>query len=204
MYLQHMFGLLYSPKSEWDSIKKENYSMVHIYMTHLMFLAAIPPFALFLGTTQFGWSFVGKEYYYLTVEAALPLAIAFYAALLVGVFFMAYTTYWMEKTFGATASLERCLLFTTFLSTPLFLSGLIGLVPILWLDVFVVLAAISYTVYLLYVGVPLFMDISEERGFIFASSILTVGLCALVGMMAAAIVIWGMGFSLSPEVIAAG
>ncbi|MGK0443612.1 MAG: hypothetical protein ACJA1U_000539 [Bermanella sp.] len=195
MYLQHMFGLMYHPKSEWDSIKREDHSLGHIYLTHLLFLAAIPPFALLVGTTQVGWSFVGKEFYYLSFESALPLAGAFYLALLAGMFFIAYTTYWMERTFGAEASLERCLLFTTFTSTPMFLSGIIGLIPILWLDVFVVMAAVSYTVYLLYAGVPIFMNIPEERGFIFASSILTVGLCGLVGMMAATVIIWGMGFA---------
>jgi hypothetical protein len=195
MYLQHMFGLLYHPKSEWDSIKKEQHSLGHIYLTHLLFLAAIPPFALLVGTTQFGWSFVGKEFYFLTMESAIPLALAFYAALLAGMFFMAYTTYWMEKTFGAEASLERCLLFTTFTSTPMFLAGVAGFLPILWLDVFIVMAAVSYTIYLLYAGVPIFMNIPEERGFIFATSILTVGMCALVGMMAATVIIWGMGFA---------
>ena len=199
MYLQHMFGLMYHPKSEWDSIKKENHSLGHIYLTHLLFLAAIPPFALLVGTTQMGWSFVGTEFYYLSFESALPLAGAFYLALLAGMFFMAYTTYWMERTFGAEASLERCLLFTTFTSTPMFLSGLIGLIPILWLDVFVVMAAVSYTVYLLYAGVPVFMNIPEERGFIFASSILTVGLCGLVGMMAVTVIIWGVGFA--PQIL---
>jgi hypothetical protein len=199
MYLQHMFGLMYHPRSEWDSIKKENHSLGHIYLTHLLFLAAIPPFALLVGTTQMGWSFVGKEFYYLSFESALPLAGAFYLALLAGMFFIAYTTYWMERTFGAEASLERCLLFTTFTSTPMFLSGLIGLVPILWLDVFVVMAAVSYTVYLLYAGVPIFMNIPEERGFIFATSILTVGLCGLVGMMATTVIIWGMGFA--PQIL---
>lgn len=195
MYLQHMFGLLYHPKAEWDSIKKENHSLGHIYLTHLLFLAAIPPAALLVGTTQFGWSFTGAKFYFLSFESALPLAGAFYVALLAGMFFMAYTTFWMEKTFGAEASLERCLLFTTFTSTPLFLSGLVGLVPILWLNVMVVLGALSYTIYLLYSGVPIFMNIPEERGFIFSTSILTVGLCALVGMMATTVVIWGMGFA---------
>ncbi len=199
MYLQHMFGLLYHPRAEWDAIKQEKHSLGHIYLTHLLFLAAIPPFALLVGTTQFGWSFVGKEFYYLSMSSAVPLAIGFYVALLAGMFFMAYTTYWMERTFGADASLERCLLFTTFTSTPMFLAGMVGLVPILWLNVFVVMAAVSYTVYLLYTGVPVFMNIPEERGFIFATSILTVGMCALVGMMAATVIIWGMGFA--PQII---
>ncbi len=199
MYLQHMFGLLYHPKSEWDSIKRENHTLGHIYLTHLLFLAAIPPFALLVGTTQFGWSFVGKEFYYLSMESALPLAFGFYGALLVGIFLLGYSVFWMEKTFGAEASLERCLLFTTFMSTPMFLSGLIALVPILWLDVFVVMAAVAYTVYLMYAGVPIFMNIPEERGFIFATSILTVGLCLLVGLMAMTVIAWSMGFA--PQII---
>ena len=123
MYLQHMFGLLYHPKAEWDSIKKENHSLGHIYLTHLLFLAAIPPFALLVGTTQFGWSFTGSQFYFLSMESAIPLAGAFYVALLAGMFFMAYTTFWMEKTFGAEASLERCLLFTTFTSHTAVLIG---------------------------------------------------------------------------------
>jgi len=194
-----MFGLLYHPKSEWDSIKRENHTLGHIYLTHLLFLAAIPPFALLVGTTQVGWSFVGKEFYYLSMESALPLAFGFYGALLVGIFLLAYSVFWMEKTFGAEASLERCLLFTTFMSTPMFLSGLIAIVPILWLDVFVVLAAVTYTVYLMYAGVPIFMNIPEERGFIFATSILTVGLCLLVGLMAMTVIAWSMGFA--PQII---
>jgi hypothetical protein len=48
---------------------------------------------------------------------------------------------------------------------------------------------------LLYVGIPIFMDIPEERGFIFASSILTVGLCSLVGLMAATAILWGSGIA---------
>mgnify|MGYP000187927675 FL=1 len=199
MYLQHMFGLLYHPKSEWDSIKRENHTLGHIYLTHLLFLAAIPPFALLVGTTQFGWSIIGKEFYYLSMESALPLAFGFYGALLVGIFLLAYSVFWMEKTFGAEASLERCLLFTTFMSTPMFLSGLIAIVPILWLDVFVVLGAVAYTIYLMYAGVPIFMSIPEERGFIFATSILTVGLCLLVGLMAMTVIAWSVGFA--PQIV---
>ncbi len=194
MYFEHMFGLMYHPKEEWAEIKKENYSVSHVYFSHLIFLAALPPLALLIGTTQVGWSLSGTSYIKLTMDSAIPIAVAFYFALLVGVWFMAYCVHWMEKTFGADASMERCIVFTVFTSTPMFFAGLAGLLPILWLDFFVVLAAVVYTVYLLYIGVPIFMDIPEERGFIFASSILTVGLCVLVGMMAVTVIMWGMGF----------
>jgi hypothetical protein len=195
MFTTHMFGLLYHPKSEWSFIRKENYSLLQVYLRYAIFLALIPPASLFIGTTQYGWSIAGGDVMKMSVESAALIAVLFYFALLVGVGFVAYCTYWMERTFGADASLERCLIFTIFTSTPMFLSGFIGLLPILWLDVFVVLAAVCYSLYLLYVGIPIFMNIPEERGFIFASSILTVGLCALVGFMAITVILWGMGIA---------
>jgi len=195
MFTTHMFGLLYHPKSEWSFIRKENYSLLQVYLRYAIFLALIPPGSLFIGTTQYGWSIAGGDVIKMSVESAALIAVLFYFALLVGVGFVAYCTYWMERTFGADASLERCLIFTIFTSTPMFLSGFIGLMPILWLDVFVVLAAVCYSLYLLYVGIPIFMNIPEERGFIFASSILTVGLCALVGFMAITVILWGMGIA---------
>ena len=195
MFTTHMFGLLYHPKSEWSFIRKENYSLLQVYLRYAIFLALIPPVSLFIGTTQYGWSIAGGDVMKMSVESAALIAVLFYFALLVGVGFVAYCTFWMERTFGADASLERCLIFTIFTSTPMFLSGFIGLLPILWLDVFVVLAAVCYSLYLLYVGIPIFMNIPEERGFIFASSILTVGLCALVGFMAITVILWGMGIA---------
>lgn len=54
-------------------------------------------------------------------------------------------------------------------------------------------AAIAYTTYLLYQGIPIFMDIPTEEGFLFSSSILAVGLVVLVGMIATAVIFWGLG-----------
>ena len=47
--------------------------------------------------------------------------------------------------------------------------------------------------YLLYVGVPTFMSIDPDEGFLFSSSILAVGLVVLVAIMAFTVVVWGLG-----------
>jgi len=49
-------------------------------------------------------------------------------------------------------------------------------------------------VYLLYSGVPILMNIPEERGFIYASSLVTCGLVLLVGIMASSVILWSYGF----------
>ena len=193
MYLQHLFGLFSHPHAEWEKIKSENYSMSHVYLMHLAFLASIPAVSLYIGMTQVGWSLAGEEYTPLSVERAAALSFAFYGAMLVGIAIMSYATFWMEKTFEVEASFERCLTLISFTATPMFLVGLVALLPLLWLNILVVLGAVSYSLYLLYVGVPIYMGITEGRGFLFSSSILTVALCTLVGCLGLTIMVWSSG-----------
>lgn len=191
MFLQHIFGVLQHPKREWRLIKEEHYSALKCYSSHMIYLAAIPPLAAFIGTTQLGWSLTGGDPVRLTVSSALPMALAFYLCLLIGAGVMAGFIYWMEKTYGSSSSFDDCMVLTTFTSTPLFLMGLAALVPILWLDVLIGMGALAYTIYLLYSGVPEMMNIPEERGFFFSSSILTVGMVVLVAMLAVTAALWG-------------
>ena len=191
MFIQHMMGILYHPKTEWAHIRKEHYSAMHVFLSQISILAAIPSVSLYIGTTQVGWSITGGEFIKLDAMSAAMAAIAFYFAMWVAVGFIAYAIHWMEKTYGGNVAFEECLLLTTFTATPMFLSGLVGLYPMLWLNVFVGLAAVIYSVYLLYVGVPIIMQIPEDRAFFFSSSVLTVGLCVLVGLLATTAVLWG-------------
>ena len=55
------------------------------------------------------------------------------------------------------------------------------------------LVAAGAAVYLLYAGVPIMMDIPPEKGFLFASAVLAVGLVALVGLLASTVVLWSYG-----------
>ena len=190
MFLQHMMGVLHHPKEEWRLIREEHYSTLSCYTSHMVYLAAIPPLAAFIGTTQVGWSITGGEMVKLTVASALPIAIAFYFALLVGAGVMAWFIHWMEKTYGSNSSFDDCMVLTTFTATPMFLAGLAALIPILWLDMLIGMAAVAYTIHLLYTGVPEIMKIPKDRGFFFASSILTVGLVVLVGMLAVTAALW--------------
>ena len=85
--------------------------------------------------------------------------------------FIAVCMHWMEKTYGGEVSLDECLVLTTVTATPLFLSGISFLLPVLWLNVAVAGAALAYSVYLLYSGTSPIMKIDEDRTFMFASSI---------------------------------
>jgi hypothetical protein len=76
---------------------------------------------------------------------------------------------------------------------------ILELYPNVILFMVVGIAAIFYTAYLLYAGIPIFMGISDEEGFVYASSVLTVGLVMLVALMAITVLVWSFGFG--PEYV---
>ncbi len=71
--------------------------------------------------------------------------------------------------------------------------GLATLYPVIWFVMIVGLIGVAYSVYLLYTGVPILMEIPEERGFIYASSVVTCGLVLLVAILAASVILWNVG-----------
>jgi len=168
MYFGHIAGILKDPKNEWALIEEEHYSAKTVFLTQISILAAIPAIALYIGVTQVGWSVAGQEPVRLTSASALGSAVLFYFAMWGAVAFIAACMHWMEKTYGGEVSLDECLVLTTVTATPLFLSGISFLLPI----------------------TSRVMKIDEDRAFMFASSVLTVALCTLVGMLAASVIAW--------------
>jgi hypothetical protein len=135
----------------------------------------------------------------ITAESAGWMALMSYIAMLAGVGVMGGFVHWMARTYDASPSLARCVAFATYTATPLFLGGLAALYPHIWLGMMVGLAAVSYTVYLLYVGLPVYMGVRPDEGFMFSSSVLAVGLVVLVAILAFTVVLWGVG--LGPEYV---
>lgn len=195
MSLTNAFALLYGPTSEWNNISRQKQSISHIYLTFLIFFAAIPPAAAFVGSTYVGWQIGNGDIHTLTSQSALYLSVIAYIAILVAVFVLSLFIQWMAKTYGAKPSLSECVNLTAYSFTPLFLAGILGAFPILWLDMLVTLFAIGMSVNLLFKGVPQLMGINEEKAFLFSSSILTVAMVSLVGMLAITVIFWGSGFS---------
>ncbi|GFM79627.1 YIP1 family protein [Pseudomonas cichorii] len=191
--IHHVWGLFTHPDREWRQIRGEEESIGHMYLTHTLILAAIPAVSAYIGTTQIGWVIGDRPPVMLTHGSAIWMTLMSYISMLLGVAVMGGFIHWMARTYDATPTLARCIAFATYTATPLFIGGLAALYPHMWLGMLVGTAAICYTVYLLYVGLPTFMNIPSEEGFMFSSSILAVGLVVLVAIMAFTVVLWGVG-----------
>ncbi|MFW5824802.1 MAG: Yip1 family protein [Marinobacter sp.] len=193
MSLSHTVGLLAHPDEEWEAIRNESESVTKLYFGHILLLALIPVAAAFYGTTQVGWQVGGSQVIRLTPESALQLSTLAYLAMLAGVYIMGKFIDFFAATYEVSETTPRGVTLAAYTATPIFLLGVTAVYPNIWVNMAVGIAAIAYAVYLLYEGLPILMKIPEERGFMFASSVLTVGLVMFVGLLAISVVIWSMG-----------
>jgi cytochrome c biogenesis protein CcdA len=182
-----------APEQEWKAIKKERCTIGKCYCSHVLLLALIPAAAGYIGTTMVGWQVTSREVQRLTPDSALQIAILFYITILVAVFTIGMLIHWMGQTYGSKQPLSQCIALAAYTATPLFLIGVMLLYPLLWLNLLLGLPALAYSVYLLYSGVPVMMGVTKERGFLFSSAVLAVGLVILVGVLAASVILWGVG-----------
>lgn len=191
--MNHVIGILLSPTKEWHLIREKNDTILGHYLRYLILISFLPPFAWFYGSTEVGWT-LGERVIRLTPDSAMQIMILFYLAILGGIAALGFMIHWMADTYGAQSStLSKGVGVAAYTCTPLFVCGAIGFYPLLWLDILLSIAAASYTVYLLYVGVPIVMQIPKERGFLFASAMVAVGLVMMAGLLSLTVILWSMG-----------
>lgn len=201
--LDHTIGILINPDNEWKLIREQKGSFRQVFLTHVPFLALIPVLAAFYGVTQVGWSVGDGDPVKLSVNSAISLCALTYVALVAGVFVLGEFINWMSHTYGVQGPEERIhydgTALAVFITTPLFLVGIFLAYPVLWLNTIAMTIAGCYSIYLIYEGIPILMNIDKDRAFMYASSVITVGLVLMVTAMIGTILIWGMG--LEPEFI---
>ena len=192
--ITHALGLLLHPKQEWNKISQEKNEIPGLLMGYVLILALIGPAAGYYGTTTSGWQIGSREAVKLTTQSAMTLSVLYYLAVVTSVIGLGLMVRWMCKTYGGNTSLNRCIALSAYVSTPIFLVGIVELFPVLWINLVIGLFALAHAVYLLYSGVPIMMNISEDKGFLMSSSMLAIGMVALVTLLALTALLWGSGF----------
>jgi len=195
MMMKNIFNILYQPEQEWRSLYQQRPTILKNIFLYLIPLSLIPTLSAFIGSTYVGWGLVGDKIIKLTYESALLISISAYFAIIISILFIALMIKWMAKTYGCNPGYTRCLTLVTYSSTPLFLISIVALYPVLWVDTLLTIVAIAFAIRILFVGVPVIMQIEKEQGFLFASSILTVAMVLLMGLMTITVLFWGFGIA---------
>lgn len=195
--LQHTLGILLRPATEWQAIRGEQGSFLQLFISQVPFLALIPTVSAYIGVTQVGWTIADGDPVKLTAASALSLCALAYVALLVGIYLLGEFINWMSKTYevqGDEATRRYgAMALAVYVAAPVLLAGVANLYPELWLVTGVMGLAGAYAVFLIYQGIPILMNISKEQAFMYASSVVTVGLVLMVAVLVVTVVIWGMG-----------
>nr|WP_255775504.1 Yip1 family protein [Microbulbifer sediminum] len=194
--MSHTLGILTNPDREWKAIRADKHSFAQVFLSHVPILALIPCICLYIGTTTVGFT-IGSNNAKLTPASAGTLAIVTYIAILVGVYLFGEFINWMAKTYMVEGDEEtrhyEGTALAVFVTTPIFLVGFIGLYPHLWLNVGVHMLAACYSIYLIYEGIPILMNLTKEQSFMYATSVVTVGLVLLVTVRIGSVILWSMG-----------
>ena len=184
--------LIFAPRNGWDPIAARSSSVASVLLGHTIPFAVIPALCWYIGVTRFGWDVAG-ETMKLTAASALPMCIMFFFACVAGVLFLGAMVQWMSETYGDRTDLATGVKLISFTATPFFVAGLLGLYPILWLDVLMGTAVACYCVFLLYTGVAPMMRVAAERGFLYASAVFAVALVSFVGLLTVTVLVWDFG-----------
>tara|TARA_B100001063_G_C16731950_1_gene539816 strand:+ start:591 stop:1187 length:597 start_codon:yes stop_codon:yes gene_type:complete len=190
MLLNHVIGMYTHPKEECRNIARRQETFFYAF-SHIAIIALIPTIVAYYSTVYTGWS-MGGELIKLSESSALLMATGMYFGLVAGVVALAVVIHELAKAFESSTTFTQSLELAAYTATPLFMVGFAGLYPELWVVMAALLVGVSYSVYLLFSGVPLLMQLPQEKGFIYSSSVVTCGLVLLVILMTGAVLLWGI------------
>lgn len=194
MILNHVWGIYAHPKEEWHTIEKRHES-AKFSLSHVAIIAAIPALMAFYSAAFLGWSIGVGDPIFMAPTSAVVMATIIYMVLLGGVFGLTYIIHYMGHIYDSKPSWTQSLELASYTATPLFMSGLAAFYPELWFFSLAAMFALGWSIYLLYVGTPIIMNIPEEEGFVYASSVVTAALILLVATMITATIAWGWLFN---------
>lgn len=191
--IQHVPGLLFSPGKEWQKIAPSADRATNFL--YVVVFATLPAVAWYHGTSSVGWSVGDGDVTRLTPGSALRLIVLFYLAMLLAIAAIGYFIHWMAGSYDAESTLMRGISVAGYTATPMFLAGAVGFFPDLWLALLLAIASVSWSLHLLYTGIPVVMKVPQERGFLFASAVVAICLVILIAIMCISVILWDMGFA---------
>jgi Yip1 domain len=145
-------SILLQPRSEWRVIDAEPATVGSIYR-YVLILAAIPAICRAIRLSTVG-------YFHFTGFWTVRLAITSYVGALIAVYVLALIIDALAPTFGGHKGQIPALKVAAYSATAAWMSGIFILIPLLGI---LALVGALYSLYLLYLGLPVLMKAPEDR-----------------------------------------
>ena len=146
-------AILVSPGAEWQVIDGESGDIAGIYRHYLLYLAAIPAIASFLGFWLFGFSLGGVSVK-VGFFSGLINAVLYYLLSLVLMYVIALIVDVLAPTFYGTRNQLAAFKLVAYGSTAALVAGVFYLIPAIS---FLAVVGAVYSIYLIWVGLPVMM-----------------------------------------------
>jgi hypothetical protein len=151
--------ILLSPRTEWEVIEAEQTTPAALYRDYIAPLAAIGPVAHFLGNTVIGIPVPLGGTIRAPIGPSLGSALVSYVLILAGIYILAVIIDALAPTFNSQRSPTQALKLAAYSSTAGWVIGIFGLIP--WIRPLEILGL--YSLYLLYLGLPVLMKTPREK-----------------------------------------
>ena len=159
-------NIILNPTDEWNVIAGEPATVGGLFTGYAMILAAIPlaagiifTGALGINTASLGGMGGGGMELGFGVIAAM--AVVGYVFSLVTLFVMSFLVNAVSPSFNGKSDMVQSTKLMTYASTPTWVAGLVGWIPIL--GGLISFAAIAYVVYLIYLGLQPVLGVPKEK-----------------------------------------
>jgi len=189
-----LLASLLRPAASFKAIANGSPSPLRIFLTSSLWLILLPPLFAWIGAYLFGWRLGAAEPLMLDQTQLTTVSIAYFIALLFGLVSTVIISRWMASTYGANDSIGLHLKLITIVGAPLAFASAAHLYPHVFFNVVVLIPTIIWSMYLLYTGIPVVLNIPPERGMLMASALVGWLLVAAVSLLGITMGLWVHGF----------
>lgn len=192
--VERVQAILLKPKETWPVIEAEAGDIPSIYKNYLVYLAAIPAVATFIGMSLVGVGGLGFSFRVPIVSGLVNMVVGFVLSLAM-VYVLALIANALAPTFKGQQNLLNAFKLVAYGATAGMVGGIFNLLPSL--SMIGVLAAL-YSIYLLYTGIPVLMKAPEEKALGYTAVLIVCGIVAslVVGAVSALFTGGGMGMTM--------
>jgi hypothetical protein len=176
-------NILVTPKTEWPRIDSEPATIAGIYTGYVLILAAIGPIAMLIGQQVFGIGAFGYTWKP-SIGYSVATAVLSYILSLVAVYVSSLVINALAPTFGGTQDQVKAFKVAAYASTAGWVAGIFGIIPLLgWLA----LIGALYGLYLLYIGLPILMRVTQDKaiGYIVVVIVVNIVLYFVIALLVA-------------------
>ncbi len=147
-------NMILTPKTEWAVVAGEEPNAGKIVTGYVIPLLLIPTVAGFIG-----WSFVGIGFIK-SVNWGIYQAVTQFLLGLLGVFLTAFIVNALAGSFQSEKNMGRAMQLIAYSYTPGWVAGILYIFPPLG---FIILIAMLYGLYIMYLGLPVMMKTPQEK-----------------------------------------